>query len=99
MIENQQAAVKYYKNDFPAEDELVMVECTSCEESGCYVELLEYENKKGMVPLNEYSHSMKKSIQRAMKVGKVEAVRVIRVDTSKGSSRLTQDTSICRSRR
>ena len=37
-----------------------------------------------MIPLNEYSTSMKKSIQRAMKVGKVEAVRVIRVDANKG---------------
>ena len=27
---------------------------------------------------------MKKSIQRAMKIGKVEAVRVIRVDSQKG---------------
>ena len=61
-----------------------MVECISCEENGCYVELLEYESKKGMIPLNEYSTSMKKSIQRAMKVGKVEPVRVIRVDTNKG---------------
>ena len=29
---------------------------------------------------------MKKSIQRAMKIGKVEAVRVIRVDSQKGKN-------------
>ena len=37
-----------------------------------------------MIPINEFSKSMKKSIQRAMKIGKVEAVRCIRVDTEKG---------------
>ena len=31
---------------------------------------------------------MKKSIQRAMKIGKVEAVRVIRVDSQKGKNLL-----------
>ena len=84
MDDEKPATTKYYENDFPAEGELVMVECTSCEENGCYVELLEYEGKRGMIPLNEYSTSMKKSIHRAMKVGKVEAVRVIRVDANKG---------------
>lgn len=78
--ENKPVTVKYYENDFPVENELVMVESTSCEENACYVKLLEYEGKMGMIPFNEYSKSMKKGIHRAMKIGKVEAVRVIRVD-------------------
>ena len=43
-----------------------------------------------MIPINEFSKSMKKSIQRAMKIGKVEAVRVIRVDAQKGKISLYQ---------
>lgn len=76
--------VKYYENEYPKEGELVMVECTSCEENGCYVQLLEYERKKGMVPLAEYTTSMKKNMSRAMKVGRVEVARVTKVDTNKG---------------
>lgn len=46
--------------------------------------MLEYEKKKGMIPLSEYTTTMKKNIQRAMKVGRVEVVRVTKVDTNKG---------------
>ena len=27
----------YDENEYPEEDELVMVQCISCEENGCYV--------------------------------------------------------------
>ena len=36
------------------------------------------------MPINEYTTTMRKAIHRAMKVGKVEPVRVIRVDVNKG---------------
>lgn len=38
-----------------------------------------------MVPLAEYTTSMKKNIHRAMKVGRVEVARVTKVDTNKGT--------------
>lgn len=37
-----------------------------------------------MMPINEYTNTMKRSIHKAMKVGKEEIVRVIRVDKDKG---------------
>ncbi len=86
--------VKYYENQYPAEGELVMVQCITCEENGCYVELLEYERKKGMVPLAQYTTSMKRNIHRAMKVGRVEVARVTKVDTNKGTYFMIQVTSI-----
>jgi translation initiation factor 2 subunit 1 len=47
--------------------------------------LLEYNGKVGMMPINEYTTAMRKAIHRAMKVGKREILRVIRVDREKGT--------------
>jgi len=37
-----------------------------------------------MMPINEYTNTMRRAIHRAMKVGKKEVLRVIRVDKEKG---------------
>lgn len=47
------------------------------------------------MPINEYTTSMRKAIHRAMKVGKREILRVIRVDREKGISSEIQVISIC----
>lgn len=64
------------------------------EENGCYVALLEYNGRNGMMPINEYTTTMRKFIHRAMKVGKKEILRVIRVDREKGTSHSIQAISI-----
>lgn len=48
----------------------IKAEVKNSEENGCYVYLLEYDMKEGMIPLNEYSKIMTKAIHRVMKVGK-----------------------------
>lgn len=48
--------------------------------------LLEYNGKVGMMPINEYTTTMRRAIHRAMKVGKREILRVIRVDREKGTA-------------
>lgn len=58
--------------------------------------LLEYNNQIGMMPINEYTTAMRRAIHRAMKVGKKEILRVIRVDREKGTRCATQATSTCR---
>lgn len=57
--------------------------------------LLEYNCRVGMMPINEYTTSMRRAIHRAMKVGKKEILRVIRVDREKGTPPPTQATSTC----
>ena len=64
------------------------------EENGCYVALLEYNGINGMMPINEYTTTMRKAIHRAMKVGKKEILRVIRVDREKGNRCVMQGISI-----
>lgn len=46
------------------------------------------------MPINEYTTTMRRAIHRAMKVGKKEILRVIRVDREKGKKCMTQVTSI-----
>jgi translation initiation factor 2 alpha subunit (eIF-2alpha) len=60
------------------------------------VALLEYNGRNGMMPINEYTTTMRKALHRAMKVGKKEILRVIRVDREKGIGLGMQVTSICR---
>jgi len=38
-----------------------------------------------MLPINEYTTTMRRAIHRAMKTGKREILRVIRVDKEKGT--------------
>eukprot|EP01024_Parvocaulis_polyphysoides_P058050 TRINITY_DN620_c0_g1_i8.p1 TRINITY_DN620_c0_g1~~TRINITY_DN620_c0_g1_i8.p1 ORF type:complete len:297 (-),score=56.79 TRINITY_DN620_c0_g1_i8:1023-1913(-) len=51
---------------------------------GGYVTLLEYNNIEGMILLSELSRRRIRSIAKLIKVGRQEAVMVLRVDTEKG---------------
>lgn len=55
------------------------------EENGAYVALLEYDNIEGMIIPNEFSKigNMRQAL-KAIKVGRQEIVRVLRVDSEKG---------------
>ena len=46
---------RFYENQFPAIDELVVVQVRQIAEMGAYVKLLEYDNIEGMILLSELS--------------------------------------------
>lgn len=73
-----------YENRFPEIDEVVMVNVRSIAEVGAYVQLLEYDNIEGMVLLSELSRRRIRSVQKIIRVGRDEAVVVMRVDKEKG---------------
>lgn len=73
-----------YENKFPEIDEVVMVNVRSIAEVGAYVQLLEYDNIEGMVLLSELSRRRIRSVQKIIRVGRNEAVVVMRVDKEKG---------------
>jgi len=75
---------RFYENEYPKIDEVVMVEVKSIAEMGAYVSLLEYDNKEGMILLSELSRRRIRSIAKLIKVGRVEPVMVLRVDEEKG---------------
>jgi len=81
FIEND---CRMYEKKYPEENELVMVKIESIGDMGVYVSLLEYNNIEGMILLSEISRRRIRSINKLVRVGKTEAVVVVRVDKEKG---------------
>ncbi|XP_075259391.1 eukaryotic translation initiation factor 2 subunit 1-like [Convolutriloba macropyga] len=75
---------RFYRAKFPAIDELVMVTIKQIEDMGAYVKLNEYKNIEGMILMGELSRRRIRSINKLIKVGRNEAVVVVRVDPIKG---------------
>src|SRR5216110_3503854 len=77
---------RFYENQFPAIDELVVVQVRQIAEMGAYVKLLEYDNIEGMILLSELSRRRIRSINKLIRVGRNEVVVVLRVDKEKGKA-------------
>lgn len=75
---------RFYENQYPAVEEIVMVNVTEIGEMGAYVTLLEYNNIEGMILLSELSRRRIRSINKLIRVNRTEVVSVLRVDTQKG---------------
>lgn len=87
---------RYYEKELPDSEELVMVHVRRIAEMGAYVELLEYENREGMVLLSELSRRRIRSIHRLIKPGENAVVMVIRVDKEQGARRTKPDAAPAR---
>ena len=77
-------STRWYEKEFPEVDELVMVQVKEIASMGAYVRLLEYGNIEGMILLSELSRRRIHSINKLIRVGKNEAVMVLRVDKEEG---------------
>ncbi|KAL0483974.1 translation initiation factor 2 subunit 1 [Acrasis kona] len=75
---------RFYEQKFPEVDELVMVRVKSITDIGAYVSLLEYDNSEGLILSSELSRKRIRSISQLIRVGRTEAVVVLRVDSEKG---------------
>ncbi|KAJ2001605.1 hypothetical protein H4R26_004048, partial [Coemansia thaxteri] len=78
------SSCRFYEAEFPEPEELVMVKITSIKDMGAYVHLEEYNNIEGMILFSELSRRRIRSVQKLVRVGKHEAVVVLRVDKEKG---------------
>lgn len=86
MAEDRQRVknCRFYEQKFPEVDELVMVRVKSITDIGAYVSLLEYDNSEGLILSSELSRKRIRSISQLIRVGRTEAVVVLRVDSEKG---------------
>jgi translation initiation factor 2 subunit 1 len=75
---------RFYKKKYPDQDELVMVNVRQLADIGSYVNLLEYNNAQGIILLSELSRRRIRSVNKLIRVGRNEAVVVIRVDKQNG---------------
>jgi len=73
-----------YEQKYPEVDDVVVVEVKSIEEMGAYVALKEYNDIEGMILLSELSRRRIRSINKIIRVGRLEVVVVLRVDKEKG---------------
>jgi len=75
---------RMYEQRFPEIDDVVIAEVKSIEEMGAYVSLKEYNDIEGMILLSELSRRRIRSINKIIRVGRLEVVVVLRVDKEKG---------------
>lgn len=75
---------RFYENQFPDIESVVMVNVRNIADMGAYVSLLEYNNIEGMILLSELSRRRIRSINKLIRVGRNEVVMVLRVDQEKG---------------
>lgn len=75
---------RYYKQILPELDDVVTVMVRSISNLGAYVHLLEYDGQEGMILMTELSRKRIRSINKLIRVGKIETVVVIRLDDDRG---------------
>jgi translation initiation factor 2 subunit 1 len=76
---------RFYKNKYPATDELVMVTVSEISEIGATVKLLEYNNIEALITAKEASKMQGNyPVSKALKKGKQDVCLVLRVDEEKG---------------
>ena len=76
--------VRSYENFYPTVEDVAIVLVKEIIEMGAYVHLLEFDNTEGMLMISEISRRKIRSLNKLIKVGKTEAVMIIRVDYEKG---------------
>lgn len=75
---------RFYEAEFPELDEIVVVQVKRIVDMGAYVQLLEYDNKEGMLLLSELSKRRIRSVAKLLRVGRTEICMTLRVDKDKG---------------
>jgi len=84
FADNSALQCRFYENQYPDVDEVVMANVVEIGEMGAYVHLLEYSNVQGMILLSELSRRRIRSINKLIRVNRNEVVMVLRVDQEKG---------------
>jgi len=80
----QTQTCRFYENKLPEVEDVVVVKVQSIAEMGAYVNLVEYNNIEGMILLSELSRRRIRSINKLIRVGRIEYVVVLRVDQEQG---------------
>jgi len=83
-VDTKHLQCRFYEDQYPEIESLVMVNVRHIAEMGAYVSLLEYNNIEGMILLSELSRRRIRSINKLIRVNRNEVVMVLRVDKEKG---------------
>jgi len=84
---------RFYENEFPevGDSSLVLARLDKFDDkSGCYVTLLEYDGREGMINLGEISKKRVRSMLKLLRIGSIEVLSVMDVDEEKGYINLSK---------
>ena len=60
---------RFYRNEWPEKEELVMVMIRDVNEDGAYVQLLEYNNREALILASSVTRKRVKNVKRLLKMG------------------------------
>ena len=81
---NQLPSCRFYLEKYPKVGDYVMVYIKKIQDVGAYVTLLEYDNIEGIIPFVEFTNKRLRSPSKVIRIGREEAMVVIRVDKERG---------------
>lgn len=75
---------RFYEEEFPQIEQVVVARVKDIGEMGAYAKLLEFNDKEGMILMSELSRRRIRSVNKLVRIGRDEYVVVLRADTDKG---------------
>lgn len=83
---------RFYRNEWPEKDELVMVNIRDVNEDGAYVQLLEYNNREALILASSVTRKRVKNVKKLLKLGTQDCMQVISIDKEGGFIDLSKRT-------
>ena len=75
---------RFYENEFPEQNEVVIVRYKEAQEHNAKVDLLEYDNMEGMILASELTRKRTSQVSKHIRIGRKEPAMVLKVDKAKG---------------
>lgn len=60
---------RFYRNEWPEKEELVVVEISNVTEDGAYVKLLEYNNKEALILASNTTRKRVRNVKKLLRLG------------------------------
>lgn len=92
LISRPELQCRFYRNEWPEKDELVMVMIRDVNEDGAYVQLLEYNDREALILASSVTRKRVKNVKRLLKMGTQDCMQVISVDKEGGFIDLSRRT-------
>jgi len=65
---------RFYSNEFPEVEDLVMVEISTVNEDGAYVRLLEYNDKEALILASNTTRKRVRNVKKLLRLGSLDVM-------------------------
>jgi len=65
---------RFYGNEFPEVEDLVMVEISTVNEDGAYVKLLEYNDKEALILASNTTRKRVRNVKKLLRLGNLDVM-------------------------